>query len=399
MDEKTETGIVVVGGGLAAIRAIEELREQKYQGPLTLVAAEAVLPYERPVLSKGYLLGSDPAESAFVHDQQWFDDHDVTVLLGDPATSLDTAKHQVATASGKTLDYSKLLLATGSEPRHLPLDGADASNVFMLRNKDDAEKINSALEAGGPLVLIGGGWIGLEVASAARQRNVEVTVLEGAELPLLAVLGPQVAEVFAGLHREHGVNLVTNAKVTGLQVSDGKVTAVTTETGSYPAAAVVIGIGATPRVKLAADAGLKVDGGVVTNASLQTSDPDVYAVGDIAVVAHPKLGPVRVEHWAWANDGGQVAGRALLGQDAEVDFLPFFYSDQYDLGMEYIGYVPRGSKPTVEVRGDVAGRAFAAYWVVDGRVVAGMHANLWDSGIDPIKEIVLAGDPGAIPSN
>jgi 3-phenylpropionate/trans-cinnamate dioxygenase ferredoxin reductase subunit len=205
--------------------------------------------------------------------------------------------------------------------------------------------------------------------------------------------------VFAGLHREHGVNLVTNAKVTGLQVNDGKVSAVTTEQDSYPAAAVVIGIGAAPRLELAESAGLDVDGGVLTNASLQTSDPDVYAVGDIAAVDHPQLGRVRVEHWAWANDSGPVAGRALLGQEATVDFLPFFFSDQYDLGMEYIGYVPQGSNPQVELRGDVAGRAFAAYWVVDGRVTAGMHANLWDTGIDPIKEIVLAGDPGAIPKD
>ncbi|SDT10372.1 NAD(P)/FAD-dependent oxidoreductase [Microlunatus soli] len=399
MDANTETGIVVVGGGLAAVRAIEEFRSQGYDGPLTLVAAESELPYERPVLSKGYLLGSEELDSAFAHDQQWYDDNKVEVLLGDPAVGLEPAEHRLTTAAGRTVSYSKLLLATGSEPRRLPLDGADAPNVLTLRNVEDAKKINAAIDDGGPLVIIGGGWIGLEVASAARQRNVEVTVLEAAELPLLGVLGREVAEVFAGLHREHGVTLVTGAKVAGFDVTDGVVSAVRTETDSYPAATVVLGVGAAPRLQLAEDAGLRVDGGVLTDGSLRTSESDIYAVGDIAAVDHERLGRVRVEHWAWANDCGPVAARAMLGQDATVDFLPFFFSDQYDLGMEYIGYLPQGSSPKVELRGDVAGRAFAAYWVLDGRVVAGMHANLWDSGIDPIKEIVQGGDPGAIPTS
>lgn len=397
MDANTQAGIVIVGGGLAAVRAIEELREQGYDGSITLLAAETEPPYERPVLSKGYLLGSEPLGSAVVHDRQWYQDQKVELAAGDAVVAIDRAGHRVTTASGRTVDYRTLLLATGSEPRRLPLPGADAANVLTLRNIDDAEKINTAISAGGPLVIIGGGWIGLEVASAARQRDVDVTVLEAAELPLLGVLGPEVAEVFAGLHREHGVKLVTGAKVTELQVNDGAVDTVVTDHGSFPAGTVIIGVGAAPRVDLAADAGLDVDGGVLTDASLRTSDPDIYAAGDIAAVDHPVLGRVRVEHWAWANDSGPVAARAMLGQQATVDFLPFFFSDQYDLGMEYIGFVRPGSRPQVELRGDVAGRAFAAYWIDGGRVVAGMHANLWDSGIDPIKEIVQGGDPGAIP--
>ncbi|HEY9290128.1 MAG TPA: FAD-dependent oxidoreductase [Microlunatus sp.] len=390
-------GMVIVGGGLAGIRAIEELRNQGHEGAITLVAAESELPYERPVLSKGYLLGNDPLDSAFVHDRSWFDDQRIDVVLDDPVVTLDRDRHQVITGSGREIGYRKLLLATGSEPRRLPLDGADAANVHTLRNLGDARRINEVIAAGGPLVIIGGGWIGLEVAAAARERGVEVTVLEAAEKPLLAVLGTEVAEVFAGLHREHGVNLITGAQVTGLVTDGDRVTAVRTADAEHPAAAVIMAVGAAPRTDLAAAAGLEVDHGVLTDASLQTSDPDVYAVGDIASVDHPVIGSrVRVEHWAWANDGGPVAGQTMLGQDARVDFLPFFYTDQYDLGMEYIGYLAPGSSARVELRGDVPGRAFAAYWIVDDRVVAGMHVNLWDTGIDPIKEIVLSGDPARI---
>jgi 3-phenylpropionate/trans-cinnamate dioxygenase ferredoxin reductase subunit len=389
--------IVVIGAGLAAVRAIEELRQQGSQDRIVLIGAERQLPYERPVLSKGYMLGNEPASSAFIHDQQWYEDHQVEVLLADPAVRIDRDTHHVFTASGNSYHYDKLLLATGSHPRRLDFAGAGAANVLTLRDLPDAEEISSMIESGGPLVIIGGGWIGLEIAAAARERNVEVTVLEALEQPLLPVLGPEIAAVFAGLHRDHGVNLITGAKVTGFDENDAGVTGVVTETGVHPAAAVIIGIGAAPRTQLAAEAGLDVDHGVLTDATLRTSDPDIYAAGDIAEVDHPVLGRrVRVEHWAWAHDTGPVAARAILGQDARVDFLPFFYTDQYDLGMEYIGYLPPGEEARVEVRGDLGQREFAAYWITGDRVRAGMHVNLWDSGIDPIKEIVLDGDPAKI---
>ncbi|MBO0810834.1 MAG: FAD-dependent oxidoreductase [Microlunatus sp.] len=403
MDASSDTAMVIVGGGLAGMKAIEELRAQHYDGPITLVGAEQDLPYERPVLSKGYLLGSESRESAFTHDQQWYADNDVDLILGDPAVRVDTAGHTVTTDSGRELGYRKLLLATGSQPRTLPLPGADAGNVFTLRNVGDADKIDAAIsrlaEAGKPLVIIGGGWIGLEVASAARQRNVEVTLLEALDKPLLGVMGPEAAQVFADLHTQHGVHLITGAKVSAIEAENGQATGVTADGQRYDAGAVVIGVGAAPRISLAAEAGLAVEHGVLTDSSFQTSDPDVYAAGDIAEVDHPLLGRrVRVEHWAWANDTGPVAGRAMLGQAAEVDFLPFFFTDQYDLGMEYTGYLAPGSRARVEFRGDVPGRLFRAYWIVEDRVVAGMHVNDWDNGIDPIKEVVLSGDPGKIPS-
>jgi 3-phenylpropionate/trans-cinnamate dioxygenase ferredoxin reductase subunit len=390
--------MVVIGGGLAGIRAVEELRQQSPTDRITLIGAERQLPYERPVLSKGYLLGSESKNSAFVHDQQWFTEHRIDIVLGDPAISIDLADQQVRTASENSYSYDKLLLATGSEPRRLPIPGAGAANVLTLRDLPDAERINEVLEGGGPLVIIGGGWIGLEIAAAARQRSVEVTVLEAMEQPLITVLGAEVAQIFADLHRQHGVNLITGAEVTSFETDSDAVTAVSTADGTrHQAAAVIVGIGAAPRIGLAAEAGLDVDHGVLTDGSLRTSDPNVYAAGDIAEVDHPFLGRrVRVEHWAWANDSGPVAAKAMLGQLAKIDFLPFFFTDQYDLGMEYIGYLPPGSNAQVEIRGDVAERAFAAYWIVGDRVVAGMHANLWDTGIDPIKEIVLSGDPSKI---
>jgi 3-phenylpropionate/trans-cinnamate dioxygenase ferredoxin reductase subunit len=387
-----------VGGGLAAVKAIEQLRELGTSDRITLIGDERQLPYERPVLSKGYLLGNEPRESAFTHDQQWYADQQVEVVLGDPVINIDRTAHSVRTRSENDHHYDKLLLATGSEPRRLPLPGAGSPNVHLLRDLPDAERIDAAIADGRPMVIIGGGWIALEVAAAARERGVEVTLLVRGERPLQSVLGPEVAEVFADMHRQHGVQLITGAGITGLETKDDTVRAVlTADGGRYEAGAVVAGIGVTPRIQLAADAGLETGTGVLTDGSLRTSDPDIYAAGDIAEVDHPSLGRrVRVEHWAWAHDTGPVAARAILGEPAQVEFLPFFFTDQYDLGMEYIGHLPPDSKPQVELRGDVAGREFAAYWLVDGRVAAGMHVNQWDTGIDPIKEIVQSGDPNRI---
>jgi 3-phenylpropionate/trans-cinnamate dioxygenase ferredoxin reductase component len=402
MDASNDAAVVIVGGGLAGIRAIEELRARDYSGPITMVAAERQLPYERPVLTKGFLVGTESRESAFRHDQQWYADNDVELILGDRVTALDRDGHKISTASGTDIGYRTLLLSTGSEPRVLPLDGVDAANVHTMRNVDDADRINAAItelgETGKPMVIIGGGWIGLEVAAAARQRNVEVTVLEAMDKPLLTVLGPEVGQIFGDLHTQHGVQLLTNAKVKGIETENGQATAVITDDGArHQAGFVLMAVGAAPRIDLAADAGIAVDHGVLTDGSLRTSDPDVYAAGDIAEVDHPLLGKrVRVEHWAWALDGGPVAARSMLGQDAKVDFLPFFFTDQYDLSMEYTGYLPPRSQARVEIRGDVPGLVFRAYWIVDDKVVAGMHVNDWDNGIDPIKEIVLAGDPAAI---
>ena len=389
----TEQDFVIVGGGLAAAKAAETLRSKAPDAAIVVLTSENELPYERPVLSKGYLLDNEERSSAFVHDQQWYDEQRIEVRRGATVTAIDPAAHQVTLRSRDTVGYGKLLLATGSEPRHLDLPGADAAGVLYLRNVEDADAIKASFDGKRPLVVVGGGWIGLEVAAAAREHDISVTVLELEELPLLAVLGKEVAQVFADLHTEHGVQLLTKTKLAGIDATDGTVTGVTTDTGrQIEAGTVVVGIGVQPRIELAQQAGLDTDRGVLVNASLQSSDPDIFAAGDIAEVDHPVLGRrVRVEHWAFANDSGPVAAQAMLGVEVSFGSRPYVFTDQYDLGMEYIGLVEPGQQVEVELSGDVPGRAFQARWKAEGRVAAAMHVNLWDDGIDPLKAEVLEG--------
>jgi 3-phenylpropionate/trans-cinnamate dioxygenase ferredoxin reductase component len=383
--------IVIVGAGLAGAKAAEALRDHGHQGRLVLVGAERHLPYERPPLSKSYLKGESPFEEATVHDQGWYDEHRVELRLGEPATALDPARHLV-TVGGEQLSYDKLLLATGSSPRRLDLPGADLDGVLTLRNVEDSDRLREAFGPGARVVLVGGGWIGLEVAAAAREAGAEVTVLEALELPLVRVLGRDMAMVFADLHREHGVDLRTGVTVEAIEAAeDGRrVRAVRLADGTpVPATLVVVGIGAAPNVGLADGAGLEVDNGVLVDAAGRTSDPDVFAVGDIANAEHPVLGTrIRVEHWANALNQPAAVAAAMLGEDAAYDTLPYFYTDQYDLGMEYSGNA--GPDDEVVVRGDRAGREFLAFWLRDGRVTAGMGVNVWDR-IDDINALILAG--------
>ena len=372
--------VVVVGGGLAGASAVEELRAQGYGGDIVLVGKERHLPYERPPLSKGLLLGHDDVESVFVHDGQWYADQQVDVRVGSPVTAIDLDRGRVDVGD-EQVSYDRLLLATGAEPRRLPLlDGIDAP-VHYLRTIDDASSLKHRLS--GHLLVVGAGWIGLEVASAARQAGADVTVLEQAHLPLLAVLGDQVAPLFADLHREHGVDLrletsVVAAGGSGVRLSDG--------TELHPDA-VVVGVGATPDTGVATRSGLATGDGVLVDAWLRASDPHVYAAGDVAGHDHPVLGRLRVEHWDNAIQQGAHAARTMLGDDRPYLRLPYFFSDQYDLGMEYVGHVGRLGADEVIVRGKVAERVLTAFWLRGGRVVAGMHVNDWDA-IDHIRRIV-----------
>jgi 3-phenylpropionate/trans-cinnamate dioxygenase ferredoxin reductase subunit len=312
----------------------------------------------------------------------------------------DGGEHRVRLADGSTIGYDKLLLATGASPRTLSIPGGTARGVRYLRRIEDCEHIKDAIDTGGRIVVIGAGWIGLEVTAAARQHNVDVTVLETAELPLLRVLGPEIAVVFADLHRAHGVDLRLGVTVSEIIEVDGQVTGVRLGDGTEIAAdTVLIGVGAVPNVGLAQEAGLAVDNGIVVDAGLHTSDPDVFAVGDVANAHHPLLGRhIRVEHWANALNQPAAAAAAMLGNDASYDELPYFYTDQYDLGMEYTGYVEPGGYDNVVCRGDLAGREFVAFWLRDNKVLAAMNVNVWDVG-DAVKELIRSGrtvDPGAL---
>jgi 3-phenylpropionate/trans-cinnamate dioxygenase ferredoxin reductase component len=388
---------VIVGGGLAGAKAVEALRDSDFGGQIILFAEEEHLPYERPPLSKEYLAQKKTLSDFTVHNSEWYHDHDVDVRLATRVSALDPAAHTVGLPDGTTLGYDKLLLATGSASKRPPIPGSDAAGVHYLRTCDDAGALNSVLAEGSSLAVVGAGWIGLEVAASARQRGVNVTVVETAKQPLMAALGETVGEVFATLHRDHGVDLRLQAQVeeiTRADGTDGKATGLKMRDGSKIAAdAVLVAVGAKPNIELAEQAGLSMgDDGVLVDASLRTSDPDIYAVGDIATAEHPLFATrIRTEHWANALKQPAVAVAGMLGRPGEYAELPYFFTDQYDLGMEYVGHAP--SFEQVVFRGDVAGREFVAFWLdADNRVLAGMNVNVWDV-LDDVKALIWSRTP------
>ena len=364
--------IVIVGAGLAAANVVEELREQGHDGPLTVVGAEKHLPYERPPLSKSVLLGTSEPDSVFVHDRGWYDDHEVDLRLGAAAQDIDLDRQQI-TAGGSRIPYDRLLLATGASPRRLPVFEDQAFLTLYLRTIEDAVALKSKLA--GRVLIIGAGWIGLEVAAAAREAGASVTIVETAAQPLLAALGPEIASMFADLHREHGVDLRLSTSVSTItgstvHLSDG--TAVNPHL-------VLVGIGAVPQDHLARNAGLAVDNGILVDAELRANDPHVFAAGDVANHDHPTLGRVRVEHWDTAIQHGKHVARSMLGDGAPYTRQPYFFTDQYDLGMEYIGHIGPGGYDEVVIRGDRSSRNLNALWIKQNRIVAGLHLNDWDA--------------------
>ncbi len=386
------TAYVIIGGGLAAAKAVEGIREHDEKGKVVVVTGEERVPYERPPLSKGVLKGDDEVDSVYTHPQSWYADHDVELRLGDPATSLDAETHVVTLRSGESLTYDKLLLATGSSARALDAPGADLDGVLYLRELQESTALKEALVEGARVVIVGAGWIGLEVAAAAADAKCDVTVVEPQAAPLLAVMGEQVGGWFADLHRSHGVVFRFGEGVARIEGTRRVEAVVTTAGERLPADVVVVGVGITPNTALAEGAGLDVDNGVVTDARLRTSTDGVWAAGDVANWESTALRThLRVEHWANANDGGLAAGRSMAGADVTYDPIPFFFSDQYDVGLEYAGHVPRGSGAEVVLRGKPSTNEFMAFWVVpegEGvRVLAGMHVNVWDT-IDTVQQLV-----------
>lgn len=392
----TSQTFVIVGASLAGATAAQVLREEGFSGRIVLLGAEPERPYERPGLSKGYLMGTSSREELFVHPSDWYVRNDVDLRLSTVVRSVDRAAHSVVLDGGKRVGYDRLLLATGSEPRRLGVPGAEMAGVAYLRRLGDSERIRDAFRAGPRVVIIGAGWIGLETAAAARMAGLEVTVLEAAELPLLRVLGSEVARVFAGLHRDHGVHLRLGVQVVGLTGSGvggpPTVTGVRLGDGTVvDADLVLVGVGIAPVVALAADAGLDVTDGVRVDEHLRTADPAVFAAGDVANAYHPRLKRhIRVEHWENARRQGGAAARSMLGQDAPFDRLPYFFSDQFDVSMEYVGFVAPGQYDRVVLRGDVDRRELVAFWLADGRVLAGMNVNVWDVVAD-IEQLVASG--------
>jgi 3-phenylpropionate/trans-cinnamate dioxygenase ferredoxin reductase component len=387
-----DDAFVIVGASLAGAKAAEALREEGFDGQVVLIGDEADRPYERPPLSKDYLLGKAERETIYTHPASWYADNNVDLRLGVEVTAIDPAAHEIALADGSRASYTRLLLTTGSSPRRLLVPGADQDGLLYLRRVADSDRIKSAFRTASRIAVIGAGWIGLETAAAARQAGVEVTIVEAAELPLLRVLGPEAARVFADLHREHGVGLRFGVQVGEITGSGGRVSGVRLADGGHiEADAVIVAVGISPNSQLAEAAGLETRNGVVVDAGLRSSGPDIYAAGDVASAYHPVLGKhIRVEHWANALNQPQAAARAMLGQDVSYDRMPYFFTDQYDLGMEYSGYVEPGGYDQVVFRGDADQREFIAFWLRDGRVLAGMNVNVWDVS-DAIQALVRGG--------
>ncbi|MGZ4574814.1 MAG: NAD(P)/FAD-dependent oxidoreductase [Mycobacteriaceae bacterium] len=380
---------VIVGAGLAGAKAAEALREQGFDGRLVLLGDEPDAPYERPPLSKDYLQGKVARDSLFVHTPDWYTRNDVELRLSTTATGIAPDSKHITLADGELIEYEKLLLTTGSTPRHLPIPGAELDGVHYLRRVGDSERLRELFTTASRLVIIGAGWIGLEVAAAARTAGVDVTILETAALPLLRALGSTIAPVFAALHREHGVDLRLGVGVQEITGDGHRATGVRLADGTrIDADAVLVGVGATPNTGLAEQAGLTVDNGIIVDAALRSSNPDVYAAGDVARAYHPLLQThIRVEHWANALNQPATAATGMLGREATFDALPYFYTDQYDLGMEYVGYAEPDGYDQVVVRGDLDTREFVAFWLNQGQLVAGMNVNIWDV-TDPIKALI-----------
>ena len=380
---------VIVGGALAGAKAAEALRAEGFDGRVVLVGAEPELPYERPPLSKDYLRGESEREKARVHPAGFYEEHGIELRTATTAERIDTAARTVALSDGTELRYDALLLATGAEPRRLGVPGADLGGVHYLRDLADSDALAARLNAGGRVVVIGAGWIGAEVAASARQKGLEVALVELAQTPLERVLGREAGEVYADIHRDHGVALHTGVGVEAFEGGSDGVERVRLADGrSLDCDFVVVGVGVAPRVGLAEEAGIAVDDGILVSDGLATSAPGVYAAGDVANAQHPFYGRrLRVEHWANALNQPATAARAMLGKPASYDRLPYFFSDQYEVGMEYTGHAVEWDE--VVFRGDPAAREFIAFWLDGGRVVAGMNVNVWDV-TDPIKALILS---------
>jgi NADPH-dependent 2,4-dienoyl-CoA reductase/sulfur reductase-like enzyme len=366
--------IVVVGGGLAAGSAVTELREAGYDGDIVVFADEHHVPYERPPLSKAVLRGEKPVESAYVQPGEWYAEHDVVVRPGTHVDAIDPTAQTVST-DGRETAFSSLLLATGARVRTLPIEPTDQVEVHYLRSIDDSTALHARLGPDRHLLVVGAGWIGMEAAASARELGTTVTVVDPAEQPLLAVLGPEIGARFAAVHRDHGVDLRTR---TALDHLDGG-EAVLTDGSTIPVDTVLVGVGVVPNDDLASEAGLRVDNGVLVDSHLRTDHPRIFAAGDVANAMHPVLGErVRVEHWQNAIGQGKTAAHVLLGEPVSYTDLPYFFTDQYDLGMEYFGYIGSGGFDDLTVEPGKTDDAFAAYWSREGRLVAAMHVNQWD---------------------
>lgn len=375
--------VVIVGAGLAAAKTAEALRRDGFDSAITVIGAESRRPYERPGLSKEYLQGSDSLESLFVHNDDWAREHDVALQTSRVATSIDPTQRTVTVDSGTAIEYGALVLATGAQARRLDIPGAEYAMV--LRDVDDSTALRAAFYPAGRLAIIGGGWIGLEVAAAASQAGMEVTVFEAGNTPLEAAMGTQLGQFFADLHRCAGVDVQTGTVIEEIIHDGEQATGVRVDGRNVDADVVLMSVGAAPSTSLAVDAGLTVDNGIVVDERLRTSDSHVLAAGDVANAHNlTRQEHLRVEHWDNALRQGELAAQSILGMDAVYDWQPYFFTDQYDLGMEYVGLRSPGDHAVVRGTMDSAagGGEFIVFWQDEDRVAAAMNVNIWDVNDD-----------------
>jgi 3-phenylpropionate/trans-cinnamate dioxygenase ferredoxin reductase component len=377
MTSMTNQTYVIVGASLAGAKAAEELRDRGFDGRVMLIGAEAERPYERPPLSKDYLRGESAREKTYVHEEEFYDQHEVELITGREATGLDVADRKITLDDGQSIDYDRLLLTTGAEPRRLSVPGSELDGIHYLRTLDDCEALRQRLGSGGRVAVVGAGWIGSEVAASARQKGLEVTLIDPLALPNERIFGPEIGSFYRDVHAEHGVELALGDGVEAFE-GNGEVAAVRTSSGrTIECDFAVVGIGVAPRIQLAVEAGLDVDNGILVDEKLQSSAPNVFAAGDVANAWHPFYRQrIRVEHWANALNQGPAAARAMIDEAVAYERLPYFFSDQYEVGMEYSGFATEWDQ--VVFRGDREGAEFVAFWLKNSRVLAGMNVNVWD---------------------
>ena len=375
----TPTNVVIVGASLAGAKAADTLRSEGFDGGITLLGAEPVRPYERPPLSKAYLRGEAGFEVAAVHEFDFYETNAIDLRTSTTVTAVDAKVSEVELASGERIGFDRLLLTTGAAPRGLTVPGSDLDGIFYLRTVTDADAIRAAVTRSVPVVVIGAGWIGCEVAASARQLGADITVVDLGSAPLERVLGTEVGSIYRDLHTDHGVEFRMGVGIESLRGATAVEEVRLTDGSVLPAGVVVAGIGVSPRTDLGVHAGLEVDNGILTNEYLETSVPAIFAAGDVANAFHPTYGHrIRLEHWSSALNQGPAAAKNILGKQAAYDKAPYFFSDQYEFGMEYRGLASPSDE--VVIRGDRTEREFIAFWLRDDRVVAAMNANVWDQG-------------------
>jgi 3-phenylpropionate/trans-cinnamate dioxygenase ferredoxin reductase subunit len=387
----TDRTIAIIGASLAGAKAAEGARDAGFGGRIVMIGDEPHLPYERPPLSKALLRGEAEVPSTHVHPDGFYEQHGIE-LVTDHVTSLDTTAHRIECAETEPITYDAAVLAMGAAPRRLTIPGADLLGVHYLRTVDDALQLRAAVDKATRVAVVGAGWIGSEVAASIRSMGNEVVLIDHSPSPLQRPFGQEIGRVFRRLHEDHSVTLRLESGVSALRGAVA-VEAVVLDDGQVePADLVVAGIGVTPRTELVeADGGLRFDNGIIVDEFLQTSAPGVFAAGDVANAWHPRYGRhIRLEHWANALNQGLVAGRNAAGGHEAYDRLPYFYSDQYDLGLEYVGDHRAGDE--LLIRGDLEARTFIAFWHHDDVLTAAMNVNVWDV-VEDLKAMIASCEP------